>query len=580
MSDKQKLNLNLTTPFEDTEIVSTSWESEHPRPQLRRDSFISLVGEWQLSVVDSNGEESPLGNIRVPFPPESRISGIGRLLGKGEKYVYRKTFDHIKKSNGGRTILHFDAVDQIADVSVNGHAFPSHVGGYLPFEFDVTNHLVEGENTIEVTVTDEIDRDLGWGKQTQKRGGMWYTPTSGIWKSVWLENVPESYIKGLKITPTTQSVTVEVTGGEQNKILTYTDGDEVKKIAFVGNTVTLTPDNVRLWSPEDPYLYEFTLESGDDKIYSYFALRTVSIERVGDYSYIALNGKPYFCHGLLDQGYYSDGIYTPASPDGLIYDVKKMKELGFNMLRKHIKIEHELFYYYCDKYGMLVFQDMVNSGNYSFLVDTALPTIGLKRGITHKATPRRRENFREDTRQTISLLYNHPSVVYYTVFNEGWGQFDADKNYMFARSLDPTRIYDATSGWFHEKLSDVQSEHIYFRPLSMRSRPDRPLVLSEFGGYSCSVDGHVFNLEKSYGYSTCDGVEAFEEAFFKLYREQVIPQMDNGLCATVYTQVSDVEDEINGLVTYDRRVVKVNTEKMRALADELRAQFEQNLDKN
>ena len=232
------------------------------------------------------------------------------------------------------------------------------------------------------------------------------------------------------------------------------------------------------------------------------------------------------------------------------------------------------------KLDMLVFQDMVNSGNYSFLVDTALPTIGLKRGITHKATPRRRESFKEDTRQTVSLLYNHPSVVYYTVFNEGWGQFDADKNYMFSRSLDPTRIYDATSGWFHEKLSDVQSEHIYFRPLSMKSRPDRPLVLSEFGGYSCSVDGHVFNLEKSYGYSTCDGVEAFEEAFFKLYREQVIPQMDNGLCATVYTQVSDVEDEINGLVTYDRRVVKVNTEKMRALADELRAQFEQNLDKN
>jgi beta-galactosidase/beta-glucuronidase len=229
---------------------------------------------------------------------------------------------------------------------------------------------------------------------------------------------------------------------------------------------------------------------------------------------------------------------------------------------------------------MLVFQDMVNSGGYSFFIDTALPTVGFKRGITHRATPRRRESFQDNTKETVSLLYNHPSVVYYTVFNEGWGQFDADKNYMFARALDPTRIYDATSGWFHEKLSDVQSEHIYFRPLAMKSRPDRPLVLSEFGGYSCSVKDHVFNLEKSYGYSTCNGVEAFEEAFLKLYREQVIPQMENGLCATVYTQVSDVEDEINGLVTYDRRVVKVNEDKMRELADELRAQFEQNLDKN
>jgi hypothetical protein len=296
---------------------------------------------------------------------------------------------------------------------------------------------------------------------------------------------------------------------------------------------------------------------------------------VGDHSYIALNGEPYFCHGLLDQGYYSDGIYTPASPDGLIYDIKTMKELGFNTLRKHIKIEHELFYYYCDKYGMLVFQDMVNSGNYSFILDTALPTIGLKRGITHRATKYRRKHFIENSKETIALLYNHPSVVYYTIFNEGWGQFDADEMYKTLKACDKTRIFDATSGWFFGKQSDVTSDHIYFKPLKLKGRADRPSVLSEFGGYSLRVEDHVFNLDKNYGYSTMQSKEEFEDAFCRLYREQVIPQIQNvGLCATVYTQVSDVEDETNGLLTYDRRVCKVDEAKMQEIANELLAAFE------
>ena len=254
-----------------------------------------------------------------------------------------------------------------------------------------------------------------------------------------------------------------------------------------------------------------------------------------------------------------------------------MKELGFNMLRKHIKIEPELFYYYCDKYGMIVFQDMVNSGKYNFLIDTALPTIGLKKGITHRASPIRRGAFTRETEATVKLLYNHPSVVYYTIFNEGWGQFDADENYRRLKALDPSRIWDATSGWFVEKESDVTSDHVYFKKLDLKNDPDRPMVLSEFGGYSCKIEGHSFNLDKTYGYSFFKDTESFGKALKDLYMNEVIPMIDRGLCATVYTQVSDVEDETNGLVTYDRQVVKVNKDDMleisKAIEDKFYSQF-------
>ncbi len=576
MANKKQPRLcELTTPFEDKASVTTTWESEYPRPQLRRDSYISLCGEWALSVKNADGRVSPLGPITVPYPPESRISGIQRQLEGGEKYVYTKSFCFDGAPSTHRVIMHFDAVDQIASVTVNDREFSEHVGGYLPFELDVTDSVRKGENTVTVEVRDELDHDLAWGKQRRDRGGMWYTPISGIWKAVWLEVVPKNYIQYLHITPSLDSVTVEMRGGKNNKTATLFDGENAIKQTFSGSSVTLKPENPKLWTPETPHLYEFEISDGVDTVRSYFALRTVSIEKKGERSYICLNGKPYFCHGLLDQGYYPDGIYTPASPDGLIYDIKKMKALGFNTLRKHIKIEHELFYYYCDKYGMLVFQDMVNSGNYSFILDTALPTIGLKRGITHRATKYRRKHFIENSKDTIALLYNHPSVVYYTIFNEGWGQFDADEMYKTLKACDKTRIFDATSGWFFGKQSDVTSDHIYFKPLKLKGRADRPSVLSEFGGYSLRVEDHGFNLDKNYGYSTMQSKEEFEDAFCRLYHEQVIPQIRNvGLCATVYTQVSDVEDETNGLLTYDRRVCKVDEAKMQEIANELLAAFE------
>ena len=564
------LNKYLKTPFENDN--SSSW-NEYPRPMLKRDSYLCLNGEWDLSS-EKCGKETKLGKIIVPFAPETRLSGINREKEDGEHYIYRKWVTFDKDFLLGRVILHFGAVDQICKVIVNGDFVGENVGGYLPFSFDITDYIKEGKNYIKVIVVDELDSELAYGKQRRDRGGMWYTPISGIWQTVWCESVPKNYIKGIKITPALDFVHIEVDAGNGEKTLTLGD----KEYKFNGNFIDLKIENPINWTPENPYLYDFTLSYGEDKVESYFALRTIGINKRNGKPYISLNGNPILCHGLLDQGYYCDGIYLPATPKGYEFDILEMKKLGFNMLRKHIKIEPQLFYYYCDKYGMLVFQDMVNSGKYSFFVDTALPTIGFKKGITHKATKARREAFERDSRATIDLLYNHPSVVYYTIFNEGWGQFDADENYLALKKYDSTRVYDATSGWFWEKHSDVHSEHVYMKKLKLKARKGRPLVLSEFGGYSCKLRRHAFNLDNTYGYSKNNGVEDFERKFIALYDEQVIPHIKKqGLCALVYTQVSDVEDETNGLLTYDRQVLKVDVNNVKEMSERLYKAFEETI---
>ncbi|MBQ8612735.1 MAG: glycoside hydrolase family 2 [Ruminiclostridium sp.] len=558
----------LETPFEK---ISTGWD-EYPRPQFRRKSYISLCGQWELSVLKDN-KETPLGEITVPFPPESRISGIKRPPEKGEQYIYRRKFMLPENFNKGHVLLHFGAVDQFAEVFVNGTPAGGHNGGYLPFSFEVTEQINYGENLIEVKITDKLDTDYPYGKQSRKRGGMWYTPISGIWQAVWLESMADDYIVSLKLTPSLDSITIEAVGGKEEKtVVIHTENGDIVH-SWSGDTATIKIPDPKLWSPENPYLYYFTLTDGCDETESYFALRTIDIQDKNGKAYICLNGSPYFFHGLLDQGYYSDGIYTPASPEGYLWDIKKMKSLGFNMLRKHIKIEPDLFYYYCDKYGMIVFQDMVNSGKYNFLIDTALPTIGLRRGIKHHASRRRRYLFEKCAEKTVRQLYNHPCVCYYTIFNEGWGQYDADRIYREMKALDPSRIWDATSGWFSEKESDVQSEHIYFKPVRLKAKQNRPLVLSEFGGYSCKIDNHSFNLDKNYGYKSFSSPEALTDGLKKLYEEEIIPATDDGLCAAVLTQVSDVEDETNGLVTYDRQVVKVDEGVMREISEKLRAAF-------
>ncbi len=535
----------LTTPF--AEGVSSFWE-EYPRPSLIRDSFINLCGEWELQSGDKKGK------ITVPFSPESALSGIE--FDVSEALEYKRIFDIPSGFNRGRILIRFGAVDTEARVFINGSKAGHHTGGYNSFFFDITGLVRVGENEIIVKVLDTLDYELPYGKQSHRRGGMWYTKISGIWQSVFIESVPREYIERLEITPSLDGISLKIVGNigsETEKTFKY-EGGEVK---FFGNELDLKVKNGEYWTPENPRLYEFTLTAGEDEVRSYFALRTICAEG----GKLLLNGKPYFFHGLLDQGYYSDGIYTPATPEGYKFDILLAKSLGFNMLRKHIKVEPDIFYYYCDKYGMAVFQDFVNSGKYNFLIDTALPTVAFKRGISHRASPYRREMFEKCAADTVKALYNHPSVVYYTIFNEGWGQYDADGVYKKFKALDPTRVYDATSGWFFETESDVDSHHVYFKKIKLK-KGKRPLVLSEFGGYSVSTHGHRFNENKTYGYKIFKTPEEFEEALCKLYRDEVIPAIKGGLSAAVLTQISDVEDETNGLVTYDRRVVKVTKEKM------------------
>ncbi len=567
-----RLCRDLKTPFE--EDTETSWQ-DYPRPQMKRDSYFSLCGEWELLIKKENVQEA-VGSIRVPFPPESRLSSVERELKKGERWLYQKRFTLPESFCKGRVLLHFGAVDQRAWVNLNGHAVGTHTGGYLPFTVDLTEYLQGGENLLCVEVEDTLDTELPYGKQTHKRGGMWYTPVSGIWQPVWMESVPKNDVRSIRLTPTLNSIRIETAGGELQKTVRIQTPNGILEQTYAGDCVTVDIPEPRLWTPDDPYLYFFTLTDGTDTVESYFALRTVSTEVRNGIPYICLNGNPILLHGLLDQGYYSDGIYLPSTPAGYLFDIQRMKALGFNMLRKHIKIEPDCFYYFCDRHGMLVLQDMVNSGTYHYLLDTVLPTVGIRRGISHKASPTRRAQFESDAVQTANLLYNHPCVIYYTIFNEGWGQYDADRIYRLLKEHDSTRIWDATSGWFAEQNSDVVSEHIYFKKIKLKSHPTRPLVLSEFGGYACKIEGHAFNPDNTYGYKFYRTPQEFEQALLSLYRNEILPAIKHdGLCATVLTQVSDVEDETNGLLTYDRQVQKVDTDAMHALSAELFAAFEE-----
>ena len=543
----------------------------YPRPSLKRDSYFTLNGKWSFSAPSAGIKES---EITVPFPPESVISRINKYMGKRPRLLYKKSFSLPAGFVKDRVLLHFGAVDQIAGITLNGAYIGSHEGGYLPFSFDITDKL-EQENLLEVEVIDELDNKvLPYGKQRRRRGGMWYTPISGIWQTVWIESVCDNYIKSIRVDTGDNFAIIHVMGAfepdSNGRIELDVDGEK-KAFPLVLGKAEIKLDAPHKWSPEDPYLYEFTVFAGDDKVDSYFALRTLETKKVDGYARLCLNGEPYFFHALLDQGYYSDGIYTPSTPALYEKDIISMKELGFNTLRKHIKIEPEIFYYYCDKLGMVVFQDMVNNGSYSFLRDTALPTLFMKYFPDIILNPKKkvREAFESSMVETVNHLYNHPCICYWTVFNEGWGQFCSAKMYKKIKAIDCTRFVDTTSGWFKTSRSDVCSEHVYFKPVRLK-KSKKPIVLSEFGGYSYKVKEHCANTEKTYGYKKFEDAEQFESALEGLYLNEVIPAVQNGLCASVYTQLSDVEDETNGLVTYDRRIIKVSSEKMKRISEMLK----------
>ncbi len=549
--------MNLMTEAGET-LSGTPW-TVYPRPQMKRESYLNLNGNWDFFV-----DYNPMGQIRVPFCPESSLSGIGQHFDEGSSLCYRRSFRLSEGFNRGRVLLHIGAADQQTNVFLNGKPVGFHEGGYDSFSLDITDQLEE-ENFLQICCFDDLtNQSYPYGKQTLKRGGMWYTPVSGIWQTVWLESVPETYIEKLNIKNRGYGVTISVEPAMDGSVTVAGLGT----FPLENGSVTILPENPHLWSPEDPYLYDFVVEAGEDRIESYFAIRSLEIKKVGAYPRLCLNGEPYFFHGLLDQGYWPDGIFTPAKPECYADDILMMKKLGFNTLRKHIKVEPEEFYYQCDKLGMIVWQDMVNNGDYNFFRDTALPTAGIQklpdRNLHPDASTRRR--FLEGMKTTVNQLKNHPSICYWTIFNEGWGQFDSDNVYEQFKTLDDTRFVDSTSGWFRQKKSDVDSRHVYFRKVKLKGDGVKPLVLSEFGGKTYRAEGHVFNPDKTYGYGGCESIEALNEAVVKLYMEEVVPCTENGLCAAIYTQVSDVEDEINGLVTYDRKVEKMNPEKMLSVA--------------
>ena len=564
----------VTGAADDTDVVGAGEVpfSKYPRPQFKRDSFFNLNGKWDCGVV-------------VPFP-----------LKDIEEFSYYTTFSLPADFIKDHVFLNFGAVDQIATVYIDDKLVGTHEGGYTPFSFDITDFVAgncpvagtaipQNQHKLQVDIIDHLDHKYPYGKQRKDRGGMWYTPVSGIWQTVWLESVPKKYIRGIKITPDLEGITLEIDGDDEEYTVTIksrADGVEQKQIVWekvadndVAGSGTETGSGVRksyikienpkLWVPEAPNLYDLIIEGSEDTIQSYFGLRTVGIGQASDgYKRLLLNGKPYFFNGVLDQGYWPQGIFLPNSERGWENDILAMKKLGFNTLRKHIKIEPALFYEACDRLGMVVFQDFVNNADYSFFHDTILPTIfaGSKRFNSGKSrlfndqhfhkSPETRSIFKQTVQDTIKTLYNFPCICYYTIFNEGWGQFCADEMYDFVKERDSTRIIDSTSGWFKQKKTDVESDHVYVRKIKIK-KSDKPIVISEFGGYSFKLEpNHYFNKTHNYGYRFFKDQSELEKAIHELYDTQIKPYVKKGLCAAIYTQLSDVEDETNGFLTYDR----------------------------
>ena len=570
-----------------TEAMLTPWGEaldrehplpEYPRPQLRRNSYLNLNGIWEYAITKTAEKPAAMqGEIVVPFSPETPLSGVGHILQPDEYLWYRRSVTLPEGFfRGGRLLLHFGAVDQRCTVWVNGQEAGGHTGGYLPFALDVTE-LIEGDAfTLELRVTDPTDTgSLSRGKQRLKNTGIWYTPQSGIWQTVWMECVPGNYLRSLRITPKPEEnavhIRLEADDPAMAAVTICRDGGIIAEGQTDENgesTLTIPAEELRLWSPEDPVLYDVSIVlPGGDRVESYFGMRSFGIGKdEKGLPRLLLNGKPYFQNGLLDQGYWSDGYYTAPSDEALIHDIAEMKRLGFNMLRKHIKVEPLRWYYHCDRLGMLVWQDMMNGGeSYSPLSIYVFSNLGLRvkddrYRYFSRSDEAGRTHYYEELGQMIDLLYNTVSLALWVPFNEGWGQFDALKAAEFIRKRDDTRPIDHASGWYDQGGGDIKSIHWYFRPYHHKQPPkeQRPICLTEYGGYNCAVPGHCWGEGTEFGYKKIADPAEFNRAFQKLMEEQIIPAKERGLAAAVYTQVSDVEGERNGLLTYDRKVCKAN----------------------
>lgn len=559
------------------EVSAENALPEYPRPSMIRDSYFNLNGNWEYCINQSPVTDHYDGTILVPYSPETLLSGVRKIVMPSDYLHYRKVFTLPEGFWKDRVLLHFGAVDQECTVCLNGKELGSHKGGYNAFAFDITEALAEGENILTLCVRDATEeKPHARGKQKLvkkgKLGSLFYTPQSGIWKTVWMESVAQAYIEKLQITPLydEQAIRLHIRarGEETLAKVCVLDAGRVVAVAEVSvNQDTVVPlGECKAWTPDSPHLYDLKVTYGTDAVDSYFGMRKFSVERdsKGILRFF-MNNEPVFFNGVLDQGYWPESLLTAPTEEALKYDIVKLKELGFNTIRKHIKVEPERFYYLCDKLGMFVWQDMPNGGgDYNMIFVTYLTNAfkWFARGVkdNHYSWFKRdeeegRRQYYEDLEGMVQELYNHPCIAVWVPFNEGWGQFDAGKATARIRSLDTTRFINEACGWFDQKGGDMYSIHNYFKGLKVKAQKDRVVALTEFGGYAYAMPGHLA-CEKAFGYQSYKSKEELTANYKRLWEAEIYPNVERGMCSTVYTQTSDIEEEINGIFTYDRDEVK------------------------
>ncbi len=567
--------------------------SLYPRPSFRRNSYLSLHGAWDYKILKDDefkiwDKLNYDGEILVPYPLGSSYSQVNKILKPDEILIYHKKINLPKDFiiPNGHLIINFFGVDQIAILYINDHFVGKHEGGYTPFSYDILPFLnLEGDNDLYLYVKDYTDTSYyGRGKQTLKPHGIWYHPFSGIYLPVFLEATPLEYLLNIKITPLFDEGKIDI-------YLEATSKNIPAQILLEGEEITLPIQehyqyqlkNIHPWSIADPYLYDFKIKYGSDEIASYFGFRKIEIkEDHKKIKRIYLNNNPIFLNGLLDQGYFANNSITPFKEEEYLRDIKIAKALGYNTLRKHLKIENPLFYYYCDKEGMLVIQDFVNGGEkYSTFITVITGFLGWhfndsNYSLFKRNNPKGRELFKEAIKTTLTHLYNHPSIIMYTIFNEGWGQFDSKLIYELCLKNDSSRLYDVNSGWHDQKVGKIKSIHKYF--VKYHEKPDkyhRLKFLSEFGGYSLIKDKENLNYP-AFGYKFYRSSDDLINAISRLYYHEIIPAIPRGLSGAIYTELSDVEGEVNGLVTNSRDCVKVDQSKMRKINEDLQIEFVKN----
>lgn len=566
----------LTTRWAAEVTADNCWR-EYPRPQLTRADWMCLNGNWDLAILPAAAAKPDRFDkkIVVPFPVESYLSGVQAKVEPDQRIWYRRTFTPPAKWQGQRLLLHFGAVDWDAKVWVNGVEAGGHQGGYDPFSFDVTEQIDwSGDNEIVVAVSDPTDQGTQpHGKQQRVPEGIRYTPTSGIWQTVWLEPVPESSIERLKITPDAdaKSVTIEAAarGADESQRI---EVEVLKSGAVVasgetlpGKPLTLAVPNARLWSPDSPFLYDLRVRLKNetesiDEVGSYFGLRSIALGKdKNGLTRIMLNGEPQFQFGVLDQGYWPDGLYTAPSDEAMQYDLKVAKDLGFNMIRKHVKVEPARWYYWCDKLGLLVWQDMP-SGD----AKGPWPQDGTEMVRSTESA----DQFRKELKAMVDFGYNFPCVVVWIPFNEAWGQFDTEVVAAWLKQYDPSRLVIAASGGNDLGVGDVDDDHFYPGPGGPPAERRRAAVLGEFGGLGLPLKGHTWQDDANWGYRSFTDADDLEVAYLGL-AEKLRPLIESHLSAAVYTQLTDVEIEVNGLMTYDREVLKCDAKTLHAAHQEL-----------